>query len=1053
MIARSCKPRTRKGQLDLGARPARRRLALAVACLVAAPFAPRALAAIGAGQFVEAMPDGVPAIDSPGETWGAAWGDYDGDGDPDLWLGMHEFQPTALFRNNGNGTFTDTIDSAVLAAADHYSDDTHGAAWADFDNDGDQDLIEVCGAGAGSGAGAPEIAEEWRNNLFVNEGAILNEAAQAWGVDHPRARSRTPLWIDYDSDGDLDLVVSALATSPEHYPSAIFRQDPGGFADAAAQTGFAAGSCQYAMQAHLGPSGEQALICGDTSRISAIYDVTSLPFQDLRPVLGSSLYNAFPFDLAVGDFDGDLIPDVFAGITPPNPSSAVRTGPGHDRIHAYLSPAAAEKGLSFTAPGDVQIEFGWDTLRGDIHLGANGVAPPANSDNGLLGPDRYPHRVSFSLSASNPSHQGLPASRSAGIYLGRVAGRWEIRVVGADHEVNLTARASGISAPAAIGSVSLTQGNASVPQLYLNQGGALVLQTTASAFPGVPTASIQTYARSLAAGDFDNDMDLDLYIGSSGRVANVSNLLLDNQGNGTFAPVANAGGAAGGLLGSTDTATLVDYDQNGFLDLFVTQGNAPAPFSYGGQQQLFRNQGNANHWILVDLEGTISNRDGIGAVVYASTPDGKVQMREQGGGVHRYAQDYRQVHFGLAGNATVDLEVLWPSGQLDTFSGLAANQVYRLVEGGGGGTGHQLGAADVQVGESAGSAQVSVTLSPAPGPGEQVQVSWQSANGTALAGSDYTAASGILTYTAGQTAKTVSVPILNDGVGEPTESFGLTFAGAGTGGAAATVTIQDDDGGGQLPQCGQPSYNRASESALFVWNDCGTGQWHLRATAGGQSLTYRGGLTPDQPFASLSAFSFESGDLLPPPDFTMIVSGSGQDGIDFALAQGSGACLDLSAPGSAPILAGVNRIPVAGPVALPGFGPCGGGGSLPACGTPSYNRATEAGVFLWNDCGTDQWHLRATAGGQNLVYRGSLTSSPPLTGVTAVSFESGDLLPPSFVMTVGGSGQDGFDFSFAPGTEPCLDLTAPAGAVLRAGSDRVLVSDPVGLPGFGPCTP
>ena len=398
---------------------------IAAACMVCQiPLA--AQAAIGSSQFTEALVGGNPAIDSPGETWGTAWGDYNGDGYPDLWLGKHQYTPTALYRNNGDGTFTNVIGTAVLNAAAHYTDDTHGAAWADFDNDGDQDLIEVCGAGTGEGATAPEISDEWRNNLFVNSGGLLIEDAQGYGIDYPRARSRTPLWVDFDRDGTLDIVIAALQTLPEHYPSAVFRQTPAGFVDATAEVGFAAGSCQNAMQAHLGPGGEHAVVCGDTSQIGAIYDISSTPFADLRSTVGNAIYNGFPFDLAIGDFDGDLVPDVFAGVAPPNPSSAVRTGPANDRIHSFLAPAVSERGFSFTAPGNVQLEFGYETVRADIRLGANGVAPPTDSDPGLLGPNLYPHRVRLTLSASNPSQVGMPASRTAGIYIGYVANRWEV---------------------------------------------------------------------------------------------------------------------------------------------------------------------------------------------------------------------------------------------------------------------------------------------------------------------------------------------------------------------------------------------------------------------------------------------------------------------------------------------------------------------------------------------------------------------------------------------------------------------------------------------------
>jgi hypothetical protein len=1030
------------------------RLLAALCCVVALPIPLNVSAAVVSNQFVEAKDSaGRPVIDDPGETYGTAWGDWNGDGAPDVWLGKHQYTPTGFYRNNGDGTFTNVIDSAVVDATAHYGDDTHGVAWADFDNDGDDDLMEVSGGGAGEASGSPTITDEWRNNLFVNTGGLLIEDAEGYGVDYPRGRSRTPLWVDFNNDGALDFVDAVFRSTTEQYASAIFQQNATGFADVSLSTGFDAGSCHSAMLSHLGSLAAPALICVDTSRVTRIYDISATPFVDLRPVVGNAIFNAFLFDLAIGDFNGDLLPDVFGGTVPPNPSAAVRTGPANDRIHSFIASSTTERGFSFTAPGDVQLEFGWETARADVFLGANGVAPPTNSDVGWRGPNLYPHRIRMTLSAANASYTGMVANRTAGIYIGRVGGEWQVRVINAGGEVNLIALASGISAPTAIGGISLNQGGASAPALFLNQAGALVVSPTATAFLDSATA-IQTYARSVVTGDFDNDMDLDVYVGASGKVANVPNLLFDNQGNGTFRLVANGGGAAGSLLGRTDTVALVDYDQNGFLDLFVTQGKFPAPFSYVGEQQLFRNQGNSNHWALIDLEGVASNRDGVGAIIYATTPDGKVQMREQSNGVHRYVQDYVQTHFGLAGNTQVDVDVFWPSGTIDHFTGLPANQVHRLVEG-------------------------------------------SSLNNNA-------------------------------------------------------------------PTCGAPVYSRASETGVFIWNDCGSNRWHVRATAGGATVSYQGSLTANPALTDLIGFSIEASDRLPSPTYLLNVSGTTQDGFDFSVAAGGQACFSLTSPSNVPVLAGANRVAVGSSVTLPDFLPCsanpvvvdvadldlneGDGqaqftitlspapavgeqiaidyqttdgtatadsdytatsGTLtfsagettksvlvpivddtdpeedehfslvltstetnaatatatihdndtviapPACGapTPAYNKATETAVFLWNDCGTSQWHVRATAGGQAVSFQGSLTATPAFANLTGFSFERTDRLPPNFVMNVSGTAQDGIDFSLPGGGQGCFSLTSPSGATIVAGANRSLITGPVALPGFGPCTP
>jgi Calx-beta domain len=248
------------------------------------------------------------------------------------------------------------------------------------------------------------------------------------------------------------------------------------------------------------------------------------------------------------------------------------------------------------------------------------------------------------------------------------------------------------------------------------------------------------------------------------------------------------------------------------------------------------------------------------------------------------------------------------------------------------GSAFSLSAADVNVNEAAGPAVFTVNLSPAPGAGAQVQVSYQTADGSALAASDYTAASGTLTFGPGETQKTVSVPITNDTNPESNETFTVMLTSVDTNSVSATATILDDDSG-SLPACGKPTYDKATETGIFIWNDCAnTDQWHVRVTAGGQSVSYQGNVTSGQPFESLAGFSMESSDVLQPApfstptdgpiDFTLNVGSVGHDGIDFAVAPGAGGCISLTAPGGLPVWAGSDRVPVGETIGLSDFGAC-----------------------------------------------------------------------------------------------------------------------------------
>ena len=105
-----------------------------------------------------------------------------------------------------------------------------------------------------------------------------------------------------------------------------------------------------------------------------------------------------------------------------------------------------------------------------------------------------------------------------------------------------------------------------------------------------------------------------------------------------------------------------DYDNDGFLDLFVTNGEDRTEF-VEGPQILYRNRGNSNGWLKIKLVGTVSNRQSLGVKVTIQIGP-TIQYREYDGAEgHFLSQGAGPLHFGLGRATVVDqITVRWPSG-------------------------------------------------------------------------------------------------------------------------------------------------------------------------------------------------------------------------------------------------------------------------------------------------------------------------------------------------------------------------------------------------------
>jgi hypothetical protein len=222
--------------------------------------------------------------------------------------------------------------------------------------------------------------------------------------------------------------------------------------------------------------------------------------------------------------------------------------------------------------------------------------------------------------------------------------------------------------------------------LYQNNGNGTFTRVAGPIVSNSPTGwfYVGNHPIACAWGDYDNDGFLDLFLTDeastgSGLVGTV-NTLYHNNGDGTFTQV--AAGSPVDEVADSFGCSWVDYDNDGFLDLFATRGDGRGHYLYHNN---LANVGNTNAWLTIKLAGTVSNRSAVGAKVrvksfYRGQSRSQLRQITSGSGWDNGNSELR-AHFGLGDATSIDtVRIEWLSGAVQEFHNVAPRQMLTYTE-------------------------------------------------------------------------------------------------------------------------------------------------------------------------------------------------------------------------------------------------------------------------------------------------------------------------------------------------------------------------------------
>ncbi|MBU2872048.1 FG-GAP-like repeat-containing protein [Colwellia sp. E2M01] len=592
---------------------------------------------------------------------GPAVGDVNNDGHYDFITINHNYIPPQLVTNNGNNTVT-------IERLFPNSQDFHGASLADYDNDGDLDIMVALGGANGT---SPTSYALLKNNA----GTFENVAVES-GITTP-ARGRAPRWSDFDSDGDLDIMLVNAKTPNDDGPIQLFYRNMGdGTFTPVRVAGLESQNSERILMTDF--NGDQiddlvmysplTLWQGNGDFTFTNVTETHLP-EALQYVWGINAVT----DVDLNN-DGKLDLYFAFGKTHYQLSrKSIDFNPTSGSLNIHDDGETGTTLINFAADGDVTLsDLGLTYRQWDgnypIFLGSAKDRHVVKADG--FQPNQLPAEMvnaEETLTITQASAVGWPEDRSVnGLYIGHTGdGQWKAEWV----------RDQDIYWNVSFTLDTLTDVNIDwVPNnrngqdiLLVNQGDKFVDVSDDWDLPKGGDHWGVTH------GDFNNDGWNDLFVYRYGFLKErITDLLLLNTGEGSFITTHMHGAMDVNDNGHGDMGQAFDFDKDGAVDMLSGSEE-------GGHWYLWKNdKANSNNYLLVDVGySPLHNIDAMSAQIIVTLESGDVyKKRVASAGEVFSAGIIDTVHFGLGQAINItSVEVKWRNGESVLLTGVNANGI------------------------------------------------------------------------------------------------------------------------------------------------------------------------------------------------------------------------------------------------------------------------------------------------------------------------------------------------------------------------------------------